>query len=172
MYAFGIDPHLFAQTKSPIVFVKRCLFCLLNMIAILTLAACDEHAPLVQGPFPSAKEVRLFVSKPYDGGNKVTYSKREGLALKADERAEFESTLRVEPMPQDMAACFVPHHFFRYYDADGKQIGEIEVCFCCEGVRASENSKIAVKPDQILTADYGKLKKLVQRLGESTEVNC
>lgn len=133
-------------------------------------AAGVSHA--VKNPFPGAREVRLFVGKGYGPDGMQIFSKPGGRLLTADALADFEGALRVEKAPEAMAACFIPHHFFRYYDARGKQIGEISICFCCSGVRASEGAKISVGSNQILTADYKKLEALVLRLGEPTEVLC
>lgn len=126
----------------------------------------------VQNPFPGAKEVRLFVEKGHDPDGTPIFSRPGGRLLTADEVANFEGALRIEKAPEWMAACFIPHHFFRYYDEAGKQIGEIKICFCCLGVGASEGAKISVGSDQILAADYKKLEALVIRLGESTEALC
>ena len=136
--------------------------------AIFTVSASPE----IQNPFPGAKEVRLFVEKGYGPNGTPILSRPEGRLLSASELADFEGALRIEKAPEAMAACFIPHHFFRYYDERGRQIGEINICFCCSGVEASKGAKISVGPDQILAADYKKLEALVLRLGEPTDVLC
>lgn len=126
----------------------------------------------IQNPFPGAKEVRLFVEKGYGPDGAPILNTPEGRLLSASELADFEGALRVEKAPEAMAACFIPHHFFRYYDERGRQIGEISICFCCSGVEASKGAKISAGSDQILAADYKKLEALVRRLGEPTDVLC
>jgi hypothetical protein len=126
----------------------------------------------VRNPFPGARDVRLFVQKEYGPDSTPIFSKPGGRLLTASELAEFERVLRIEKTPEWEAACFIPHHFFRYYDERGKQIGEIKICFCCRGVSASEGAKISLGSDQILDADFYKLEALVHRLGESTDVLC
>jgi hypothetical protein len=165
---------------------------ILGLIAALCLGGCEgddasrsspqqrggksavaESASLgIQNPFPGAKEVRLFVEKGYGSDGAPILNKLEGQLLSASELADFEGALRIEKAPESMAACFIPHHFFRYYDERGTQIGEISICFCCLGVEASKGAKISVGSDQILSADYKKLGALVRRLGEPTDVLC
>lgn len=126
----------------------------------------------VTNVFPEATEVRLFVETAIGADGKSVFSKPSGLKLSPKQRAEFESSLTVQPQPQESAACFIPHHFFRYSNAKGRVIGEIEVCFCCAGVAVSGNSNIPIGPDQELSADYGKLEAFVRSIGEPTQVQC
>ena len=128
----------------------------------------------VSNAFPTAAEVRLFVNDDYDEDGKPLFSNPAGRSLSASQRAEFESALRVHTTTPDesFAMCFIPHHFFRYYDKNGEQVGEVEVCFCCAGVQASGASNIPLTEDQILRADYDKLKTFVRSLGERTDVQC
>ena len=129
-------------------------------------------SPAIHNPFPGTKEVRLFVEIRHGPDGKRKFGKAEGHLLNANELAGFEGSLRIQKAPEAMDACFIPHHFFRYYDERGRQIGEIKICFCCEGVQASKGAKISVGSNQILTADYKKLKALVRRLGEPTDGLC
>ncbi len=137
-------------------------------------AAPKPAAPdrTVKNPYPTASEVRLFVEIDYTKDGKMVFNKPEGRLLSANEQTQFERALVVTKAPEEVAACFIPHHFFRYYDRQGKQVGEVEVCFCCTGVRASGASDIAIGFNQILSADFGQLKKLVHALGEPTDVQC
>jgi len=70
------------------------------------------------------------------------------------------------------AACFIPHHFFRYFDDSGKLVGELALCFCCAGVQQSEGSSVRLSEDQMLVADFRKLESFVASLGERTDVLC
>src|SRR3569623_1392340 len=121
-------------------------------------AATDEAAsdqPL-RSPFPTASEVRLFVNTSYDEKGQPVFSNPHGHALTAAQRATFESLIKVHYLAPDelIAGCFIPHHFFRYFDKSGKQIGELQVCFCCAGVEESGTSQIHLKSNQILSADF------------------
>ena len=148
------------------------LFCALW----LACSACSQSVPdrPVENIFPTASTVRLFVNTDYAKDGTAIYSKPGGLLLNAAQRAEFESALRAHTISPDetFAACFIPHHFFRYFDANGKMIGEIEVCFCCAGVEASGASNIELSDTEDLRADYTKLETLVRSLGEPTDVQC
>lgn len=124
-------------------------------------------------PFPTAHEVRLFVEVDYRDGNPV-YSQPKGRALTATQRVTFESALAVHTIAPDemLVGCFIPHHFFRYFDKAGKQVGEVQVCFCCAGVQQSDGSSVRLAEGQMLTADFGRLHTLITSMGERTDVQC
>lgn len=126
----------------------------------------------VTTPYPNASEVRLFIHSSYDEEGKPVLATESGRTLTHDERQAFERTFRIEPAPDAVVACFIPHHFFAYFDAAGKKIGEIEVCFCCAGVRASPDIATPIGPDEVLSADYKTLEKLIQSMGEPTDIEC
>ena len=127
----------------------------------------------VKDPFPNASEVRLFVAGDYQkGSGKPIFSKKNGTILSDVDRLRLEEALRFVAMPEEMIACFIPHHFFRYFDDKGRQVGEVEVCFCCDGVAASGSNKLEPKPGVILDADMKALETLVLDLGEPTQVHC
>lgn len=128
---------------------------------------------VVSNPFPKAPELRLFVETDLDEkSGRPIFHRKDGLALTPAQRKTFEDSLRIEAAPEEMAACFIPHHFFRYFDAKGKQIGEVSVCFCCEGVSASGSDQLETANGEILGANYADLKSLVASLGEPTDVPC
>ncbi len=126
----------------------------------------------VTNPFPGATEVRLFVEVGYTKDSKPILSKRNGVRLNAAQRKEFENSLKIIAAPEYEAACFIPHHFFRYYDARGKEIGDVAVCFCCVGVGAAGSKALEPPEGAMLSADYGRVKALVAALGEPTDVLC
>lgn len=134
----------------------------------------QEIAPtkLVRNAFPQASEVRLFVETDVDANGKSVFSKPEGLKLSPTERQAFEASLVVEPVPDMVIGCFIPHHFFRYFDTSGRKVGEIAVCFCCGGVVPSGAANIPIAKDQRLGTDYKKLEAFVRSLGEPTQVQC
>lgn len=127
----------------------------------------------IKDPFPDASEVRLFVAGDYQKeSGKPVFNNENGTILSDADRLRLEDALRFVAMPEEMFACFVPHHFFRYYDANGRQVGEVEVCFCCAGVAASGSNKLEPRSDDILHADMKALETLVLDLGEPTQVHC
>ncbi|MFN4097586.1 MAG: hypothetical protein ACK4GG_12530 [Sphingomonas sp.] len=126
----------------------------------------------VTNPFPAATEVRLFVEVAYTKDNKQILSKRKGIPLDSTQRKAFEDSLVITAAPEYDTMCFIPHHFFRYYDANGKQLGSVSVCFCCDGVAASGSKALETPTNAVLSADYQKLKTLVAALGEPTDVLC
>lgn len=71
-----------------------------------------------------------------------------------------------------MTACFIPHHFFEYYDASGRKIGEIQICFCCAGLDVSPGSRVKLSGEQRLAGDFKKLAALVASMGEPTNIEC
>lgn len=126
----------------------------------------------VTNPFPAATEVRLFVEVAYTKDNKPILSKRKGVLLNAAQRKAFEDSLAITAAPEYDMMCFIPHHFFRYYDASGKRVGEVAVCFCCDGVAASGSKALDTPNGATLSANYQQLKKLVAGLGEPTDILC
>lgn len=160
------------------------------ILVLAALSGCSATAPApsedlirkeaVQ-PFPEAATVRLFVeSGNYDASGAPILISAQGRTLTGQQRRQFEALLRVETpiklAPDSdywaMDACFIPHHFFRYYDGSGRKIGEIAVCFCCLGVAMEPSSRLARRDDQQFHADYPKLKALVASWGEPTDIEC
>jgi hypothetical protein len=89
-------------------------------------------------PYLEAVSVRLFVRGDFDGAE--DYIESEGRLLSGAQRKALEGALTIvsyDRPPDAAAACFVPHHFIRYFDRLGKQIGEIAICLCCHGARAT-----------------------------------
>lgn len=96
-------------------------------------------------PYADAAQVRLALDNTEinrQTGQVVEHPETMRV-LSPAERATFESGLHRERLigvpPPELAtpACFIPHHFFRYYSATGQQVGEIKVCFCCGGYEAT-----------------------------------
>ena len=171
----------------------------IGLIAFLALASCSPNGqsrnqgskvqPRQQGtiridpvrPFPEAKEVRLFVDTGKTNRDRnVVYARPNGRKLTAGQRNDFERLLRIETpinVPADsdywlVTSCFIPHHFFRYYDGSGHQIGEISVCFCCAGIEIEPSTSLGLKDRQRFEVDYVKLKSLVSSWGERTDIQC
>lgn len=123
-------------------------------------------------PYPEAVEVRLFVSTPA-GAEQV-----EARKLSVPERQAFEQTLKLDSFdrgPEYAAACFVPHHFFRYFDAAGKQVAEISVCFCCGGTASTPNISAPLPKGatyQVLDVKYDALEALLKNWNVESEIGC
>lgn len=137
------------------------------------LAACNRAR--VAGVYPTARSVRLFVrsdipSKDYSVYRTVWTGPRDGYLLNPDQMRRLRSTLEIVPTPSSPPACFIPHHFFRFLDKDGRQIGEIQICFCCLG--AATEPALAIEPGKMLSADYSAVERLVHELGAPTNVQC
>lgn len=127
----------------------------------------------IPDPFPSATRVRLYVEIKYSKEGKPIWSRPAGRALDRSQRAAFERALYLTtPADDTTPACFIPHHFFRYYDKSGKQVGEVAVCFCCEGVQATGEANIPDGSGQVLSARYDQVEDLVRAMGEPTDLLC
>ena len=134
--------------------------------------------------FPDAVSVRLRV---HDGGyseaGERIYSNPDGVRLTEAQRARVDAafTKRVVVTPARgqppegeiayAAACFVPHHFFEYRDASGEVVGEVAVCFCCEGARISPRP-VTRGENASFVEDVAALKALVTDMGLPTDVEC
>lgn len=153
------------------------VFATFAALGVLLISACSDAAKPAPAhkpfrPFPQAATVKLFVeSGKYTKDSEVILISEAGQALTPGQRTTIESALFVSPIDPTASspACFIPHHFFRYYDAAGKQLGEVAVCFCCGGVRVDP---ARLSPLTEYEADYGKLEKLVQDMGLPTDIEC
>ena len=123
--------------------------------------------------YPNAVEVRL-VTIEHTG--KVTDTGRGPLTRA--QRQAIEGTMSMTnygPGNGAAAACFVPHHFLEYYDASGKQVGEIAICFCCAGIRENpviEPPLLAGADHSELTFDRDALKTVFDDMGVPTNIGC
>ena len=62
----------------------------------------------------------------------------EGGAKLSDEQTErLKAALRTSEERIAGAFCYMPHHGFVFFDADGKAMGHIELCFQCGNVASS-----------------------------------
>ena len=134
--------------------------------------------------FPEAVSVRLRV---HDGGysdaGEPIFTNPDGVPLSPAQRARIDAAFikRVVVTPargqppegefSEAAACFIPHHFFEYRDASGEVVGEVAVCFCCDGARVSPRP-IPSGEDASLIEDVAALKVLVTDMGLPTDVEC
>lgn len=132
-------------------------------------------------PYPQATSVRLFVEQEWDLEQRpaaTPYVESAGRLLTPAQRRAFEAALsKRSRRGGSVAACFIPHHFFRYYDARGRQVGEVAVCFCCSGAAATPQlfpyeGGILKRHQNELAFDREQLKALIRSLGLPTDVWC
>ena len=107
------------------------------------------------------------------------YIEPSGRSLSAVQRRAFEATLsKVSSRNGAADACFIPHHFLRYYNESGQQVGEIAVCFCCSGAAASPElfsyTGGGFLHSYVNRLDYDReqLKALIESLGLPADVWC
>ena len=166
--------------------------CLLFMVA-----GCENPRPANSAPaigstkpdvrytslavYPEATSVRLKVHDlGYDEAGRQQFSQPEGRRLTDEQRRRFEMAFRQaevirRPPPGDdvetASACFIPHHFFEYLDRAGRVIGEVAVCFCCEGARFSPSIG-RWDADSYVDEDIAAIKTLVEDMGLPTDGGC
>lgn len=128
--------------------------------------------------FPAATRVNLLIKNGRLTSHEPS-TNPDGVDLTKQQRQELESAIKksvtVRPAGKDYPgegsdACFIPHHFFRYYDISGKKIGEIEICFCCEGGDA--NPALASSNRESEFYDVKRIKALVKKMNLPTETQC
>ncbi len=165
----------------------------LSGIVLLSLAGCenrdrngsneDSNNQIIEAvtkierinPYPRAVRVNLLVGDI--GGSDLRLSTNpSGIDLNQEQIKELTASLQkvtvIEYGNQDSASgCFIPHHFVRYYDNEDKLIGDIELCFCCEGIMAYP-SVINDTKAQYLEADYERLKRMMKDMDVPTDVDC
>lgn len=131
-------------------------------------------------PWPEAIEVRLFVEDlSYDERERIgaTMSNPKGVMLNRDQRATLDNSVTLYRMTHEeyensaYAACFIPHHFFRYYDSNGKQLGELAVCYCCGGIRLRPALR-EIRRDEEWQFDYEAVKTMLEGMNIPTNVHC
>lgn len=134
--------------------------------------------------FPEAASVWLRVHDGgYTEGGERIYSNPDGVHLTEAQRdrvdAAFIKRVTVAPergQPPEgeiavAAACFIPHHFFEYRDDTGEVLGEVAVCFCCEGAQVSPYPVTSGEAASLIE-DVAALKVLVTDMGLPTDVDC
>ena len=117
--------------------------------------------------FPTAVRVNLII-RGYDKKRGSYSLDPDGVDLSNAQRAEFERAIRQVAVAELGDACFVPHHFFRYFDSKGKMIGQIAICFCCSGGQAYPK----LPRHGILEFDVDAIERLVKKMKLPTDVDC
>lgn len=161
---------------------------LIAIIAVLATASGsrETRAELKPGErravivSPGATEVRLFVEGlPFREPPRIQKIMNDGVGilLTKDQRAVLDRAVhryRLKPgeLGEARPACFIPHHFFRYYDNSGKQIGELAVCYCCGGIAINSDFADPYWGQGVLQFDYGSVAKMLKEIEIPTNIEC
>lgn len=126
--------------------------------------------------WPEAATVRLFVEDiPFDKPGRPDHgmSNPAGVVLTKTQQSLVSNAVTRKTYTDypAVAACFIPHHFFRFYDARGRQLGELQVCYCCGGIRLN-GSPHGLANKQVWGFDYDGVKEMMAKMGISSEVQC
>jgi hypothetical protein len=167
--------------------MKRVPWAILLAPLVCVICACGQQKPAEPSPpveamrevgrtplapWPEAASVRLFIRA--EGGVNDAYLESDGRLLSPDERRRIDRSFSVigfDREPEAVAACFVPHHWLRYYDVAGRMIGELAVCFCCAGVQETPALRRDV-PGAYREITFGSLKAIIEGMGLPTAINC
>lgn len=148
---------------------------ILSLLFLLASCAQPHRRPAI---FPKGETVQLFydVSDLPHGRAEARWHGfpiRAGQRLNADQRRRLESAIVIRPIDPNeaFAACFVPHHFFRYFDSAGNETGSVAVCFCCGGAKPSSQDP-SMSSEETYQADLGEISAIVTELGVSTDLGC
>jgi hypothetical protein len=85
--------------------------------------------------------------------------KSSGGTLSAEQQGRLLKAQQRTATPRPQAACYVPHNAFVFYDAHGKAVAFMEICFDCLGVRVFPEDA-GCDPDFIALAKIFAEKKL------------
>ncbi|ATQ41795.1 hypothetical protein CSW64_04900 [Caulobacter mirabilis] len=125
-------------------------------------------------PYAEAATVKLF-TRTFEPQplrtDKQGFS--EGRALTPAEREAIESKISLATWngAPVMVGCCLPHHFLRYYDKAGRQIGEIAICFCCACIYGRPEPP-GVAGNTALDFDPEALKAVMKGMGVRTDFGC
>jgi hypothetical protein len=119
------------------------------ILALFGLSSCANTGGVSTAPnWPNAafSSVRAYVYD-CDADDSVSFFQKGGRVTKgvintggsllnAEQVNRLQRILQ-QPTPRKArTACFIPHHAFVYYDAAGKPVGHVEICFTCDIHRA------------------------------------
>ena len=153
-----------------------------DLVSTPKIESRDERPPVTKlepiAIYPMGARVNLLIKNSLLNGPELS-TKPDGVDLTTAERLEFEQSIKksvtVRPAGKDYPgegadACFIPHHFFRYYDAKGTKIGEVEICFCCTGGIAKPS--LTTRNDEHEVFDVERIKALVGKMKLPTDASC
>ncbi len=140
----GLQTASFAVRMAPTMNRKSFLqlFCCLLMGATLVSCAGTNSQSAANWPGKKFTTVRAFVYD-CDADKTVGFFQKDGkvskgvingtgAALNAGQVTQLMKTLTTPTPRQAHTACFIPHHAFVFYGADGGVVGHVEVCFTCD----------------------------------------
>lgn len=113
--------------------------------AALTSCSTTPPPPSTGGkPWPPVtyKSVRAFVYDCEAEHNNMSFFKKDGtmhqgvlnapgVELSPAQVKRLLSAVSTEVPPGKYKPCYVPHHAFVFYDAGGRPVAHLEVCFTC-----------------------------------------
>ncbi|MFU7528903.1 hypothetical protein [Qipengyuania sp. ASV99] len=148
------------------------------LVLALLMPACadiDDEAPNAVltspfEPFPEAATVQLFIDTSGTSSLRDAIAAGPVATLTDAQRTELGAsfTIITDHGVGEAAACFIPHHFFRYTGADGELIGDVSVCFSCGG------NEVSPGPDlpngSWIQEDITRIEALVASMDHPTEI--
>lgn len=160
---------LFARLRLELEPMKL-LLCLSSFFACLALSSCrSPQVPQADLTWPveGVTEVRAYRINwaeefgqvgilTGEGELRATRIPQEGIVLNTQQTAKLHHVITGEHAEYASAACFNPHHAFVFFDADGKILGCLDVCFKCSAYVGSHDG----------FAEYLDLDGLRELLGE------
>lgn len=122
-------------------------------------------------PYPKAVRAELYATEWASKDGELTIKREWRRPLSAGQLARIEANIvRRQDHREAVAACCVPHHSIRYYNAAGKQVGEIAICFCCGCVESQPI--LAQTEQQYIDFNREELKLIFNGLGVPTDIDC
>ncbi len=119
---------------------------LLGGAAMVLISALNQDTVAAR-MFPEAVEVRVFAWDYVTGGGEVQ-AVPEGVVLTREEAEIVRRAIYWQRPPEAVAACCIPRHAFKFYDAEHAEIGSVEVCYECGCARiAGEGAPDSVHTD-------------------------
>ena len=121
------------------------------IVASLGLSSCQYHMRRFAKPSPTPGTVVQWPTKPftevraycYDYTSEMSRSffvngrmhkgvqDPKGVKLTAEQVKQLQKAITVSQPKGPRTPCYAPHHAFVYYDAQGKVVGWLEMCFGC-----------------------------------------
>ncbi|WP_411341575.1 hypothetical protein V6U71_07040 [Sphingopyxis sp. J-6] len=127
-----------------------------------------------------ASTVRLFIEgvpfkEPVSTQKLIDNVK--GISLTDGQRAILGQSIHKKRATEEdlssLPGCFIPHHFFRFYDEEGVAFAELSVCYCCGGARLEGPAAAKIMGDaDFIEFDYAAVKKMLLSMKVPTDINC
>ena len=143
------------------------LACLLALLPSCGLSQAKNLAKL-EWPMEGVAEVRAYRTNWADefgreliltekGELNVNRIPQKGVALNAKQMAKLNQVITGKHPEQPSASCFNPHHAFVFFDAEGKILGRIDICFKCGNYNSSHRGFSSSLDFQGLRELFGEL---------------